>query len=95
MLPEGFAWSPRGQYAGGELALTLDGTWVAMLMRKANGADWMVRLDCHHGIPAPLVLRQCTGFQAGKAGVEAWAHRHQDRLRAEVATRLRPTPHQA
>ena len=30
-------------------------------------------------------MRRCTSFEAGKAGVEAWAARHVDRLRGELA----------
>lgn len=30
-------------------------------------------------------MRRCTSFEAVKAGVEAWAARHVDRLRGELA----------
>lgn len=83
MLPDGFDWVPRWQHADGELALKLDGKTVAMLLRRANG-DWFARLECHWPITEPLVLRDCSNFEAGKAGVEAWAARHVERLRAEI-----------
>ncbi len=92
MLPDGFAWIRRGQYAGEDLALTLHGEWVAMLMRKANGVDWCARLDCHHGIHAPVVTRPCSSFDAGKAGIEAWAIRHHARLLAEIGRGPAPLP---
>lgn len=41
MLPAGFQWIPRSQYAQGELALTVDGRWAAQLMRKVDGVRWV------------------------------------------------------
>ena len=84
MLPDGFEWIPRHQYADRELALTLDGEYVAMLLERVDGS-WLARLECQQPIAAPLVMRQCSSFEAGKTGVEAWACRHEARLRAEVA----------
>ncbi len=89
MLPEGFEWKDRYQYAEGELALVYGGKQVAMLMRKAGG-DWFARLWTHWPVTAPLVVRDCSSFEAGKAGIEAWAERHQDRIRAEAAAGRRP-----
>jgi len=86
MLP-GFQWVPRHQHASDEIALTLDGTQVAMLLGRVDGG-WTARLECHWPIEAPLVMRRCTSFEAGKAGVEAWAARHVDRLRGELADPL-------
>lgn len=84
MLPDGFEWKDRYQYAAGELALMCGGKPVAMLMRRADGG-WVARLWCHWPITEPLVLRQCSSFEAGKAGIEAWAKRHAERIRSEVA----------
>lgn len=81
-LPEGFKWIPRYQYAPGELALTLDGRHIAQLMKKVDGLAWIARLDCQQPITAPVVMRDCTSFEAGKAGIEAWVLRHEDTLRA-------------
>lgn len=82
MLPADFQWIPRGQYAEDELALLCNGRHVAMLMKRVDGETWMARLDCHQPITAPVVTRTCTSFESGKAGVEAWAARHQATLRA-------------
>ena len=87
MLPDGFQWVPRGQYAGDEIALALNGRWVAMLMRKVDGVTWIARLECQQPITAPVVSRVCSSFEAGKAGVEAWARKHEARLRAEISCR--------
>ena len=82
MLPDGFKWIPRGQYAADELALTVNGRHVAALMKKVDGLTWIARLDCHQPISAPPVMRPCTSFESGKAGIEAWATRHHAALRA-------------
>lgn len=85
MLPDGFAWKDRYQYAQGELALLCEGKQVAMLVRRADGG-WVARLWAHRPITEPLVSRRCSSFEAGKAGIETWAGRHQARIRADVAT---------
>lgn len=81
MLPDAFTWHPRWQYAKGELALMVGKRTVAMLMQR-NGGAWFARLECHQPIDAPMVIRNCSRFEAGKAGIEVWATRHADRLRA-------------
>jgi hypothetical protein len=82
MLPDDFHWEPRWQYAKDELALRLGKATVAMLMQRTDGS-WTARLECQRGIEAPLVMRSCTSFEAGKAGIEMWATRHAGRLRKE------------
>jgi len=84
MLPDGFSWTNRHQYAEGELALLCGQHQVAMLMRRADGR-WMARLWAHRPITEPLVARQCSSFDSGKAGIEAWAARHRDRICAETS----------
>ena len=84
MLPDRLEWAPRWQYAEGELALKLDSKTIAMLLRRANG-KWFARLECHWPIGEPLVIRDCSSFDAGKAGCEEWARRNVDRLSAEIA----------
>lgn len=84
MLPDDFTWQPRWQYAKGELSLVLGKGPVAMLMQRTDGT-WFARLECQRPIDAPMVKRDCSSFEAGKAGIEAWATRHADRLRAESA----------
>src|SRR5688500_10864641 len=82
LLPAGFQWIPRWQYADGDLALALGGEQVAMLMRRADGG-WVARLEAQWPLSAPLVMRQCSSFEAGKSGIEAWAIRHEARIRDE------------
>lgn len=83
MLPEGFNWAPRWQYDPHRSALMLQGVQVASLLDKVTGG-WFARLWVHHPITAPLVTRECSSLEAGRAGVEAWACRHEARLREEV-----------
>ena len=89
MLSDGFQWIDRWQYAHGELALILDGAHVAHLVQRING-EWIARLDVHKPITARLVTRACTDRDTGKAGIEAWACRHEARLRVEVAAGTPP-----
>ena len=85
MLPPGFQWIPHTQHAQGPpRALALDSLQVAIMLERVDGT-WSVRLDAHRGIPAPLVVRPCSSFEAGRRGCELWAARHCDRLREEVA----------
>jgi len=58
-----------------------------MLMRRADGG-WLARLGCHRPIEAPMVSRQCSSFEAGKAGIEAWAERHQDLISRQIDSRV-------
>lgn len=82
MLPDGFQWVPRGQYAEDELALLCNGRHVAMLMKMVDGKRWIARLDAHQPITSDVVMRPCTSRESGMAGIEAWAGRHQETLRA-------------
>jgi hypothetical protein len=83
MLPEGFHWAKRFQYDTHESALCLGDEQVAMLLERVDGS-WFARLWAHWPITAPLVTRPCSSFEAGRAGVEAWARRHEGRIRREV-----------
>lgn len=60
-----------GEVEVARLCARLDGTWYAML-------------DQHlmHELRTQV---DCSSFDSGKAGVEAWARRHADRLQREVA----------
>lgn len=89
MLPTGFQWQPRYQYAKDELALKLGDETVAMLMQDNHGG-WYARLWCHWAISEPVVTRPCSSFEAGRAGIEAWAVKHEARLREEVGRKVRP-----
>lgn len=80
MLPADFQWIPRGQYAGDELALTVNGRWVAQLMKKTNGRDWYALMKVGPGLSDDL-FRDCASRESGIAGIEAWACRHEAALR--------------
>lgn len=77
-------WTLRTQYETLPTSLMLDGRVVAMMLERVDGT-WLARLDAHQPIPAPIVARRCTSFEAGKRGCEQWATRHADRLRNELA----------
>lgn len=85
MLPEGFRWAKRWEYASGENAICLGSTQVAFVDLMADGVRWWARLECHKGLDYPLVSRQCTSYEAGRRGCELWVCRHEERLRREVA----------
>lgn len=91
MLPSGFQWAPRWQYDTQRTALTLDGVQVAMLLDKVTGG-WYARLWVHWPITAPVVTRPCSSLEAGRAGIEAWACRHEARLRQEVGRHIAVRP---
>lgn len=83
-LPDGFHWIRAHQYEQGEpTALALGDVQVAQMMDRLNGS-WFVRLDCQQPIEAPLVTRDCSSFEQGRAGAEEWVRRNEARLRAEV-----------
>ncbi len=80
MLPDGFRWTARYQYAPPETAVELRATMVACLDQRLDGA-WVAHLDVHG---AARRSRACTSLESGRAGIEAWIQRHEARLRAEV-----------
>lgn len=85
MLPDGFQWVPRYQRAPpGELALDCNGLHVAQLTQKLDGT-WLARLKPFHALFSPEVARDCTSHEAGVAGIEAWACRHEAHLREQAA----------
>lgn len=90
MLPDGFTWAKRWQNDDTELALFLDGVMVACLLACEDGT-WTARLEIQRPLDAPLVLRKCRSREKGLAGIEMWAERHEERLRAEVAARPVPS----
>lgn len=84
MLPLDFQWIPRYQYADGELALQVDDALcAAQLMRRLDGG-WIATLAPYAERFGPWRFRQCSSFEAGKAGIEAWAVRHEALLREQA-----------
>lgn len=86
VLPDDFRWVPRYQLAERELAIEHGGKQVAMLLERVDGS-WYARLNTHRpwtdGVQEQT--RACSGYDAGRAGIEQWITRHAERLRAEVA----------
>lgn len=74
----------RLQHSKDEVAVELAGRQVAFLLQRINGT-WFARLDVQRSDQAPMVLRDCTTFESGRAGIETWVCRHEARLRGEVA----------
>ncbi|MBB1061871.1 hypothetical protein [Marilutibacter spongiae] len=91
MLPDGFKWTKRSQYDEEGTAVVLGDVQVAMLLERVDGG-WLARLNAHWGMDRPLVTRRCQSKATGTAGIEAWARRHEARLRAEAAAQARPVP---
>ena len=80
-----FRWTWLGADVGGrEVVYELGRTAVARLIDRLDGS-WFARLDCH--LIDTNIHRECSGYEAGRRGVELWAARHDDRLRAEVAAK--------
>ena len=86
MLPDDFKWFKPLPHMQVETAMGLHATEVARLIDRLDGS-WFVRLECWHGVNGPLVTRNCTSFEQGRAGVEEWVRRNEDRIRAEVRAR--------
>lgn len=57
---------------------------IARLWQHVQTRSWWATLDMH--LPHQRRRdRECSSYESGRAGVEAWAARHADRLTAEVA----------
>lgn len=89
MLPDGFQWAPRYQYDQGANGLFVAGELVAYLDTRTDGG-WLARLDVHLG--GELVTRRCTDWRRGRMGCEAWACRHEGRLRREAEAKAAARP---
>lgn len=77
-----FKWAPLNPgYPGREVLYKLGITAVARLSDTLAG-EWFAHLDYHR--PDSNLRRDCSSYEAGRRGVELWAARHSDRLRAEV-----------
>jgi hypothetical protein len=89
MIPDGFRWAPRYQYAQGDNGLFIAGELVAYMNTRTDG-EWLARLDVHHD--GTLITRRCTDWERGRAGCEAWARRHESRLRRETEAKAATRP---
>src|SRR5690606_33157725 len=91
MLPDGFEWVQRWQYAADELALTIDGWHAASLMQKVTG-EWYALLYLSGEPLGPFRTRACASRESGIAGIEAWARRHEAKLREQAAAHRAKAP---
>ncbi|WP_435014707.1 hypothetical protein [Xanthomonas arboricola] len=87
MLPEGFHWTEAHQHQEGPpRMLALRSTGVARMTQRVDNGKWFVYLNYHLlNMDTTARTKDCSSFEAGRAGVEMWAARHEVRLRAEVA----------
>lgn len=85
MLPDGFRWQSIYGPAGPEPrdALACLGTEVARIDARIDGG-WVATLRYADG---HSVIRRCSSYEAGRAGCEAWAGRHQEELRVYARRR--------
>ncbi|WP_426355681.1 hypothetical protein ACN9MD_09810 [Stenotrophomonas maltophilia] len=60
---------------------------VARISQRVDTLRWQVTLD-YHKDHRQQVIRPCETQWTGRAGMEQWVIRHQDRLRQEVAAIL-------
>lgn len=85
-----FKWTWLGADVGGrEVVYVLGTTHVARLIDRLDGS-WFARLDCHlDSLDRPQRTRNCSSYEGGRRGIEMWARRHEERIRAEVDAKHR------
>ncbi len=86
-LPPDFKWRQAASYAQIPDMICLDGQCVARISQRVNNLRWYVVLDRHLD-DKQHKMRSCENQWTGRAGMELWVIRHQDRLRQEVAAIL-------
>ena len=85
--PDDFQWQKAIQwFPGAEDSFRLKGTEIARMSQRVDDHSWFVTLDRHLGWDAEKQVK-CTSYERGRAGVEAWARRHEARLKCEVRER--------
>lgn len=60
---------------------------VARIQQRVDDLRWQAFLDFHKDY-RQYITRPCQNQWTGRAGMEQWVIRHQDRLRREVAAIL-------
>lgn len=83
-MPAGFCWKPRCHLDTLPTGLFLYGVQAASIQQRVDGSC-LTRLSPEDGLHAPLLLRPCSSFDAGRRG---WALRHEPALRRKVAKKL-------
>lgn len=86
-MPDDFLWKPRCHLDTLPTGLFLHGEIVASMHQRIDGT-WLARLHPEQGQHAPLIMRRCASFDAGRKGCELWVLRHERALRRKVAIKL-------
>lgn len=79
----GMKWERMSGYDELATVLEIDGVKVARLCQRADGS-WYAWLSYHRPW-GERWCRDCTGYEAGRAGCEAWVQRHMERLAPGIA----------
>jgi len=87
LMPDGFYWKPRCHLDTLPTGLFLHGEQVASMQQWVDGT-WLARLTPEDRVHAPLLLRHCSSFNAGRRGCELRTLRHGQVLRRKVPRRL-------
>ncbi|MGY8563291.1 hypothetical protein L0938_07725 [Paracidovorax citrulli] len=90
MLPPDFRWHAVGTAPFDRPnSLLLDSTEVVRLFQRVDDGTWWATINNHREHLSHRTTRRCSSYEQGRAGVELWASRHQDRLRTEVDQRIK------
>lgn len=83
-LPSDFKWQKASTYTQIPDMICFDFVCVARIQQRVDDLRWQAFLDFHLDYRQHIV-RPCENQWTGRAGMEQWVIRHQDRLRQEVA----------
>lgn len=86
-LPSDFKWQFASGYEQIPVTISHYSVGVARISQRVDNLQWQVTLDYHKDYRQYLI-RPCETQWTGRAGMELWVIRHQDRLRQEVAAIL-------
>lgn len=86
-LPSDFKWQYASGYEQIPVTISHNSVGVVRINQRAGDLKWQVTLNYHRDHREQTV-RPCETQWTGRAGMEAWVIRHQDRLRREVAAIL-------
>ncbi|WP_439448615.1 hypothetical protein [Stenotrophomonas sp. ATs4] len=86
-LPSDFKWQYASGYEQIPVMISHNCVGVARINQREGDLKWQVTLDYHKDY-RQYIFRPCETQWTGRAGMEQWVIRHQDRLRQEVAAIL-------
>jgi hypothetical protein len=79
-----FTWQPLSERCT-DPVLTCRTIEVARLTTKVSTGEWIAILRYPNG---ESVWRPCSSYEAGRAGIEAWAERHREAIVADIEARF-------